>query len=43
MLEMVLEAAEPGPLRLTNDGVEVWHILLVFVVVNSTEGVVSYA
>lgn len=28
MLEMVLEAAEPGPLRLTNDGAEDWHIFL---------------
>lgn len=27
MLEMVLEAADPGPLRLTNDGAEDWHIL----------------
>jgi hypothetical protein len=33
MLEMVLEAAEPGPLRLTNDGAEDWHILSVVWVV----------
>jgi hypothetical protein len=33
MLEMVLAAAEPGPLRLTNDGAEDWHILSVVWVV----------
>ncbi|KFY47096.1 hypothetical protein V495_02099 [Pseudogymnoascus sp. VKM F-4514 (FW-929)] len=43
MLETVLEAAEPGPLRLTNDGAEDWHILSVWVVVNAGKVVVSYA
>lgn len=39
MLEMVLEAAEPGPLRLTNDGAEDWHILsVVWVVVVADAG-----
>lgn len=43
MLEMVLEAAEPGPLRLTSDGAEDWHILSVCVAVEAEGGVVSYA
>ena len=41
MLEMVLEAADPGPLRLTNDGAEDWHILSVWVAVDARGGAVS--
>lgn len=40
---MVLEAAEPGPLRFTNDGAEDWAILSVWVVVDARRGIVSYA